>query len=67
MALDGPFVLLEAVDHERFAYVEGPETSVLHADADKVSDLAQVHGMIRMHALGVEESAAFIRKVAEEL
>jgi hypothetical protein len=38
-----------------------------HADPDKVSDLAQVHGMIRMQAFGVEESAAFIRKVAEEL
>ncbi|MFJ8537133.1 helix-turn-helix domain-containing protein [Streptomyces sp. NPDC093591] len=67
LALNGSFVLLETADHERFAYVEGPETSVLHADADKVSDLAQVHGMIRMQALGVEESAAFIRKVAEEL
>ncbi|WP_411148323.1 helix-turn-helix domain-containing protein [Streptomyces sp. A30] len=67
LALNGPFVLLETVEHERFAYIEGPETSVLHADADKVSDLAQVHGMIRMQALGVDESAAFIRKVAEEL
>ncbi|WP_199923624.1 Scr1 family TA system antitoxin-like transcriptional regulator [Streptomyces cellulosae] len=67
LALNGPFVLLETVEHEHFAYVEGPETSVLHADADKVSYLAQVHGMIRMQALGVEESAARIRKVAEEL
>ncbi|WP_189324431.1 helix-turn-helix domain-containing protein [Streptomyces flaveus] len=67
LALNGSFVLLETVDHEHFAYVEGPETSVLHADADKVSYLAQVHGMIRMQALGVDESAAFIRKVAEGL
>lgn len=67
LALNGSFILLETADRERFAYVEGPETSVLHAEADKVSDLAQVHGMIRMQALGVEESAAFIRKVAEEL
>lgn len=67
LALNGPFILLETTDHERLAYVEGPETSVLHADAGKVSDLAQVHGMIRMQALGAEESAAFIRKVAEEL
>jgi hypothetical protein len=66
LALNGSFILLETAEHERFAYVEGPETSVLHAAADKVSDLAQVHGMIRMQALGVEESAAFIRKVAEE-
>ncbi|MFI6930043.1 helix-turn-helix domain-containing protein [Streptomyces sp. NPDC050287] len=67
IALNGPFVLLETAEHERFAYVEGPETSVLHADGDKVSSLAQAHGMIRMQALGVEESAAFMRKVAEEL
>ena len=67
LALNGSFILLETAEHERFAYVEGPETSVLHAEADKVSDLAQVHGMIRMQALGVDESAAFIRKVAEEL
>lgn len=67
LALNGSFILLETAEHERFAYIEGPETSVLHADAGKVSDLAQVHGMIRMQALGVEESAAFIRKVAEEL
>jgi transcriptional regulator with XRE-family HTH domain len=67
LALNGSFVLLETVDHEHFAYVEGPETSVLQSDADKVSYLAQVHGMIRMQALGVEESAGFIGKVAEEL
>jgi hypothetical protein len=67
LALNGSFVLLETAEHDHFAYVEGPETSVLHAGANKVSDLAQVHGMIRMQALGVEESAAFIRRVAEEL
>ncbi|MFI9826749.1 helix-turn-helix domain-containing protein [Streptomyces sp. NPDC051913] len=67
LALNGSFILLETADHEHFAYVESPETSALHADAHKVSDLAQAHGMIRMQALGVEESAAFIRKVAQEL
>ncbi|MFF7145441.1 DUF5753 domain-containing protein [Streptomyces nodosus] len=67
LALNGSFILLETDEHERFAYVEGPETSVLHADANRISDLVQVHGMIRMQALGVEESAAFIRKVAKEL
>lgn len=67
LALNGSFVLLETAEHEHFVYVESPETSVLHGDADKVSTLTQVHGMIRMQALGVEESAAFIRKVAEEL
>ncbi|NKI40533.1 helix-turn-helix domain-containing protein [Streptomyces physcomitrii] len=65
--LNGPFVLLETSEHEHFAYVEGPETSALHADANRVSALTQAYGMIRMQALGVEESAAFIREVAESL
>ncbi|GAA2290394.1 helix-turn-helix transcriptional regulator [Streptomyces kunmingensis] len=67
VALNGAIALLETVDHERYAYVEGPETSVLYADGDKASSLATSHGMIRMHALSPEESAEFIRKVAEEL
>ncbi|WP_327661950.1 MULTISPECIES: helix-turn-helix domain-containing protein [unclassified Streptomyces] len=66
-ALNGAIALLETVDHERYAYVEGPETSVLYADGDKASALTTAHGMIRMHALSPEESAEFIRKVAEEL
>ncbi|MEU6535073.1 hypothetical protein [Streptomyces sp. NPDC047000] len=31
----------------------------------KVSSLTRKHHMIRMHALSVEESSEFIRKVAE--
>ncbi|AJE85129.1 putative DNA-binding protein [Streptomyces albus] len=65
--LNGPFVLLETAEHEHLAYVESPETSALHADPDRVSALTQAYGMIRMQALGVEESAAFIREVAESL
>ncbi|MFG2650013.1 Scr1 family TA system antitoxin-like transcriptional regulator [Streptomyces sp. NPDC048436] len=67
LALNGSFVLLETAEHDHLAYVEGPETSALHADGDRVSALTQVHGMSRMQALGGEESAAFIRKAAEEL
>ncbi|MFF2653674.1 helix-turn-helix domain-containing protein [Streptomyces sp. NPDC058045] len=67
LALNGSFVLLETGEHDHFAYVEGPETSALHAQGDKVSAIHQVHGMIRMQALGVEESAELIRKVAKEL
>ncbi|MDH6575729.1 helix-turn-helix transcriptional regulator [Kitasatospora sp. MAP5-34] len=65
--LSGSLVLLETVDHDQFAYVEGQETGVLYADPVKVSALTQRHGMIRMQALSVQESAQFIRKVAEEL
>ncbi|MET7744001.1 helix-turn-helix transcriptional regulator [Streptomyces sp. NPDC005385] len=65
VALAGPIVLLETAEHEHLAYVEGPEMSMLHASPDKVSALTQRHGMIRMHALSIEESAKFIREVAE--
>ncbi|MGY0024426.1 Scr1 family TA system antitoxin-like transcriptional regulator [Streptomyces sp. cg35] len=65
VALNGAIALLETVDHEHYAYVEGPETSTLYAGADKVSSLTRAHGMIRMHALSPEDSAEFIRKVAE--
>jgi hypothetical protein len=67
VSLNGPFVLVETAEHEQFAFIEAPETSVLHSDAEKVSVLMQRHGMIRMQALSVEESAELIRKVAEEL
>ncbi|MBD0745338.1 helix-turn-helix transcriptional regulator [Streptomyces sp. CBMA152] len=66
-ALNGSLVLLETPDHEHVGYVEGQETSALYADPAKVSLLAQTHGMIRLHALSVEESAEFIGNMAEEL
>ncbi|WHM41249.1 helix-turn-helix transcriptional regulator [Streptomyces sp. BPTC-684] len=67
LALSGSVVLLESPDHEHYAFAEGQTTSALYADPNKVSELTQRHGMIRMHALSVEESAEFISKVAEEL
>ncbi|MGW6912238.1 helix-turn-helix domain-containing protein [Kitasatospora sp. NPDC054939] len=66
-ALEGPIVLLETPEHEQLAYVEGQKTGVLYSAPDKVNPLAQRHGMIRMQALGMEESAEFIGKLAEEL
>lgn len=65
--LGGPLVLLETAEHERYAYVEGQETGALHTAPEKISLLSQRHGMIRMQALSLEESARFISKVAEEL
>jgi transcriptional regulator with XRE-family HTH domain len=65
--LSGPLVLLETAEHDHYAWVEGQETSVLHADPERISVLTQRHGMIRMQALSAEESAQFIKKVAEEL
>lgn len=66
VALNGSIVLLETPDHEQYGYVEAPEVSVLYASPGKVSALTQAHAMIRTHCLSVEESATFIRKVAEE-
>ncbi|MFI9327550.1 helix-turn-helix transcriptional regulator [Kitasatospora sp. NPDC052868] len=66
-ALDGPIILLESPDHEQLAYVEGQNSGILYADAERVNVLTQRHGMIRMQAFSVEESEAFIRGMAEEL
>jgi transcriptional regulator with XRE-family HTH domain len=66
-ALYGPVVLLENKHHEKYAYVEAQGSSFLHSDAGKVSALTETYGMIRMQALGVEESARFISDLAEEL
>ncbi|WP_415952437.1 helix-turn-helix domain-containing protein [Streptomyces sp. KLOTTS4A1] len=67
VALNGPIVLLETPDNERYAYVEGPQTSALYAEGEKASKLARAHDMIRVHALSPEGSVEFIRKVAAEL
>jgi len=64
--VDGPFVLLETPEHEYLVYEEGQETGVLYADPDKVSAISQRHAMILRQALSPEESATFIRKLAEE-
>ncbi|MEU5313121.1 Scr1 family TA system antitoxin-like transcriptional regulator [Streptomyces sp. NPDC021562] len=66
VALNGPIVLLETEEHELFAFAEGQGTSVLYASPSKVSSLTRKHDMIRMHSLSVEESADFIRRVAEK-
>ncbi|MEU1617973.1 helix-turn-helix transcriptional regulator [Streptomyces sp. NPDC005722] len=66
-ALSGSLVLLETEEHEHLAYVEAQETSALYTDPTKVSRLSQRHGIIRMQALGVEESARFIGELAEAI
>ncbi|UUN28899.1 helix-turn-helix transcriptional regulator [Streptomyces sp. FIT100] len=67
LALMGSIVLLETSEHEHYAYSEVQTTSALYSEPAKVSELSQRHGMIRMHALCIEDSVEFIRKVAEEL
>ncbi|MEU1627509.1 helix-turn-helix transcriptional regulator [Streptomyces sp. NPDC020096] len=65
--LDGPYVLLETPEHEHLAYEEGQTTGVLYADPEQVGIVAKRHAMILQRALGPEDSARFIRKLAEEL
>ncbi|MFE9648627.1 DUF5753 domain-containing protein [Streptomyces sp. NPDC006365] len=67
VALSGALILVETVEHDVYAHVEAQETGALYADGDKISALAQRYGMIRSQALNVEESARFMRKLAEEL
>ncbi|MBB4924942.1 hypothetical protein FHR34_003935 [Kitasatospora kifunensis] len=66
-ALNGPFVVLETAEHQRYAYVEGQETGALYTAPETISALEQCHGIIRMQALGVEESARFIQETMETL
>ncbi|WP_344569985.1 helix-turn-helix transcriptional regulator [Streptomyces axinellae] len=63
----GPFVLLETPEHEYLGYEEGQTTGLLYGDGGKIGTLRQRHEMILRQALNPEESARFIRKLAEEL
>ncbi|MFF7902025.1 MULTISPECIES: Scr1 family TA system antitoxin-like transcriptional regulator [unclassified Streptomyces] len=67
VALSGALILVETAEHDVYAHVEGQETGALYADGAKISALAQRYGMIRSQALSVDESARFIKKLAEEL
>ncbi|MFE9658724.1 Scr1 family TA system antitoxin-like transcriptional regulator [Streptomyces sp. NPDC005955] len=66
IALNGSIVLMQDAEGERLGYVEGPQTNVIHDDQNKVSALSQAYGRIRSQALTMEESADYIRRMAEE-
>lgn len=66
-ALGGPIVLLDCGGNERPAFVEGQSWSELVTDPVRVNALTQRHGMIRMEALGAEDSARFIERMVDEL
>ncbi|MFP3988901.1 helix-turn-helix transcriptional regulator [Streptomyces sp. E11-3] len=66
-ALIGPMVLLETGDRERFAYSTGQSVSQLTLEPEVVSSHTERLSMIRMEALGTEESARFIEQTAEKL
>ncbi|MFI9236728.1 helix-turn-helix domain-containing protein [Streptomyces sp. NPDC053079] len=64
--LNGPMVLLETEGRDLCAYVEGQGFNSLFVEREKVSALSQRYGMLRTQALNTEDSAEFIRKLAEE-
>ncbi|MFG2598540.1 helix-turn-helix transcriptional regulator [Streptomyces sp. NPDC048462] len=64
-ALLGPVVLLETWDHERLAFDEGQFDSRLSSDPDHVGVTTERLSMIRMEALGSEESAGLIERMAD--
>ncbi|MFG2098047.1 Scr1 family TA system antitoxin-like transcriptional regulator [Streptomyces sp. NPDC048612] len=64
--LNGPFVLLETLDHQHLAYTEAQRSSVLISDPEEVSILAQKYGMLRMQALDAEESMGLLDRLLGE-
>ena len=65
--LSGPVVLLQTPEHEHLSYEEGQSAGILSAEPEKVGAIIQRYAMILRAALSPEASAAFIRKLAEEL
>ncbi|MEU1118849.1 MULTISPECIES: helix-turn-helix transcriptional regulator [unclassified Streptomyces] len=66
-ALMGSMVLLETRDRERLAFTEGPSSSELTSAPEVVSLHTERLSMIRMEAMGTEESALFIKGMTEAL
>ncbi|MFH8490223.1 helix-turn-helix domain-containing protein [Streptomyces longisporoflavus] len=65
--LMGQMILMETRDRERFAYADGSSVSQLTSDAEVVSAYTERLSVIRMEALGTEDSARFIERMADEL
>lgn len=56
-------VLVEGLDHERFAFMEGAFASTLSAEPGVVSRVTERLSMIRTRALDPDESARFIERM----
>lgn len=65
-ALQGPMVLLETRDHERYAFTEGPFASELSADPEVVSRVTERLSIIRAQALSPAETARFIERMVDQ-
>ncbi|MEU6140019.1 helix-turn-helix transcriptional regulator [Streptomyces sp. NPDC047081] len=64
-ALEGPMVLLETRDLERFAFAEGALASEMSADPGVVSRVTERLSMLRTQALSPDESARFIERMVD--
>ena len=64
--LAGPFILTEAVDGRRIAYVEVQNVSHVHTERHLVRGLEAKYGTLRAQALTPRESLAYIEKLLGE-
>jgi hypothetical protein len=64
--LNGPFVLLETLEHRHVGYIESQGIGLVVSDPHKVSSLGLRYGKLRSQALNVEESARLIERSAGE-
>ncbi|WP_404816420.1 helix-turn-helix domain-containing protein [Streptomyces thermolineatus] len=64
--LDGPFTLMETVEHSRVAYVEVQNVSHLTTERRTVRELEARYGIIRAQALTPRESLAFVEELLGE-
>ncbi|MFF4160541.1 helix-turn-helix domain-containing protein [Streptomyces sp. NPDC001678] len=62
---EGSLILLETPEHKHFAYEEGQLTSALTAEPDKVSKAAKRLARITQLAMSPDESASFIKELAD--
>jgi transcriptional regulator with XRE-family HTH domain len=64
--MNGPFVLLETVEHRQVGYIESQGIGLVVTDAQKVSSLGLRYGKLRSQALNGRESARLIERMAGE-
>ncbi|MEU3355858.1 helix-turn-helix transcriptional regulator [Streptomyces sp. NPDC037389] len=65
VGIGGSLILLETPEHKHLAYEEGQLTSALTADPDMVSQAAQKLARIAQLAMSPNESAIFIKELAD--
>lgn len=64
---DGSMRLLECPDHRWLGYVDGPRKSVLIADADDLSVMAQRYAIMRSQALTPDDTVSLLQRMRGDL